>query len=231
MNTELAALAEVFETRATNKLTLMKLNFCNLCVKADPAALLGVRVKDGDVELDLEQVATITKPDDDERVFEIIPKESGFLKAVEDAMKQEHPEFRCSTFQVKTSPDSDETVDVLRFVVPDLDQARHDVLVKGVDTYKDLFNAQLDAEMAMMTLRIAPLLLNASKEDKEAVDEGMNKTCEDTKKAAEAAAEAKKKELDEALERHLAEKAEKGSTEVKTDAVAQAGAAFSMKME
>lgn len=231
MNTEVAALAEMFESRAANKLALMKLNFCNLCLKADPAALLGVRVKEDDVEFDIEQVATITKPDDDEQVFEIIPKEAAFLGAIEEAVKKEHPEFRRKTIKVKVSADSNETVDILRLEVPELDQTRHDVLIKGVDAYKDLFDTQLEAERALMALRIAPLLLTASKEDKEAVDESLNKTCEDTGKSAEEAVADKKKEIDDALERYLAEKAEQGTFEVKTDAAAQAGAAFNMKME
>lgn len=231
MNSEVAALAEIFQTRAANKLTLMKLNFCNLCVKADPAALLGVRVMDGESELDIEQVATISKPDDNEQVFYIIPKQEGFLKAIEDALKKEHPEFIRKTIKVRLSAGSDATADVLEVEVPELDQTRHDVLVKGVDTYKNLFNTQLEAEKVVMTVRIAPLMLNASKEDREAVDEGMNQTCENVKKDAESAAEAKKKELDEALERYLAEKAERGGAAVRTDASAEAGAAFSMKME
>lgn len=231
MNTEVAALAEIFETRVTNKLTLMKFNFCNLCVKADPAALLGVKVIEDDDEFDIEKVSTVTKPDDDENVFEIIPKEGAYLKPLEDAIKKEHPEFMFETFQVSTGADSGETVDVLRVIVPELNQARHDVLIKGVDTYKDLFNAQLEAERAIMIARLAPLMLTASQEDKDAVDECLNKTCEDTKKAAEEAAENKKKDLDEALERYLEEQAENGAAKTETDAEAQAGAAFSMKME
>lgn len=230
MNSEVAALAEIFETRAANKLTLMKLNFCNLCLKADPAALLGVRVKDGDSELDIEQVATITKPDDDDRVFELVPKEATLFDALEDAVKKEHPEFKRSKVQARMSAGSDDMLDILRLEVPELDQTRHDVLIKGVDTYKDLFNTQIDAEKAIMAVRLAPLMLNASKEDKDAVDESLNKTVEDVKKGADDAAESKKKEIDEALERYLAEKAEKGSSEVRTDSAAQENAAFNMKM-
>ena len=63
----------------------------NLCITADPMALLSSTVKIDGQDLNLEDVANVAIPND--KQFAIMPKDAEYLLPITKAIKLEHPEF------------------------------------------------------------------------------------------------------------------------------------------
>ena len=63
----------------------------NLCVTADPMALLSSTVKIDNKDFNLEDVATVSIPND--KQFAVLPKDKEYLAPIIKAIKLEHPEF------------------------------------------------------------------------------------------------------------------------------------------
>lgn len=228
MNSELSVILDEFQARLDNKLALMQFRFANACVKADPAALLSINVECDSRMLYLEKSCDIVKKDEDK--FLLVPQDESYIDAISDGVKAEHPEFEQQIFPMKISPDRDAQILTLLLTVPPVNKDRHDILTQAVDGYKDVFEKSLEVERALITPKLALKLLNASKEEKDEVDQALNKGIDDRKAKAGELADDKKKEIDEAYQRYL----EKQSSPegLNPDALkADASAATSMKME
>ena len=70
----------------------MNYQFMHFGVKAEPAALLSVEVELGDESMNLEDVADVAIPKDDQ--FALIPKEQDYLFAICKAVAQAHPDYK-----------------------------------------------------------------------------------------------------------------------------------------
>lgn len=228
MNTELFVMLDQFQARLDKKLALMQLRFANACVKADPASLLSVSVDCDSRIMYIENACDIVKKDDDK--FFLVPQDESYLQAISDAVKAEHPEFKQEVFSIKISPDKEMEALVLLLTVPPVDKNRHDILIKAVDGYKDVFEKSVEVEKAMITTKLALKLANASKEESDEVDEVLNKGVDEKKEKAGKLAEDKKKEIDEAYQRYLENQASSGGMDLEK-LKADASAATSMKME
>ena len=70
----------------------MNYQFMHFGVKAEPAALLSVEVEVGGERMNLEDVADVAIPQDDQ--FALIPKEQDFLFDICKAVAQAHPDYK-----------------------------------------------------------------------------------------------------------------------------------------
>ena len=73
-------------------LSLLDLRYRNLCVKADPLALLSVTVNTGHEQLNLEEVANVSRPN--EFQLAIYPNISNYMQDIIRGVFEAHPEFR-----------------------------------------------------------------------------------------------------------------------------------------
>ena len=73
-------------------LSLLDLRFKNLCVKADPVALLPVTVNTGHQELNLEDVANVSMPN--EYQLAIFPNIPNYMQDIIRGVFEAHPEFK-----------------------------------------------------------------------------------------------------------------------------------------
>ena len=228
MDSNISRLAQEFESRITQSLYSMQLHFSDICVDADPAALLGVKVSD--LGRNIEEVANVAKLDD--RTFAIwaIDVDSG-LEDVAAGVKEAHPEFICKYTSCKKSAESDEIVPILVATVPYVDKVRRDVLVNAVGTYKDAFNTYVDVEANLAKVKMAPHLLEATDKDKEAVEQLFKDKAKEYKDMAEKAAGDKIKKIEEAYQKWLEEKAASDSNLKDIAASSNPEAATSMSMD
>lgn len=229
MNGYISAIAEQFEMRVSSKLMAMHGAFTNLCVKADPAALMSTSITSGGESKHIEDTADVVVPEWNK--FFIAPHEGFDITAVAAGISSAHPEFKKEFYQMKKSPEGDDAVFVMMLTIPPVNKERHDILIKGVDTCLEAFNASVDYANAAAVVKMAPFLIGASKEDQDAAKELLTTRGDELKKQAADAAAAKKKEIDEAHQKYLEENKDKLSELEEIKQAANPEAATSMKFE
>ena len=79
--------------KLTGHAALLNYRYMNLCVKAEPAALLSFTITDIEGNTyNIEEVADTLMPDD--YSFEFVPKEMGMLPFIQEGIAEAHPEFK-----------------------------------------------------------------------------------------------------------------------------------------
>lgn len=216
-----------YEKMTNNQALILQYRFAHLCVKAEPAALLSLSVPvDGDF-VNIEDAVDVVKPA--WNTLQLIPHEDVELADVQKAVAQEHPEFEQKIVAVKLSADSNETLDTLLLTMPKVDRNRHDALLKGIDTYLDVMNAKLTVLKTATTAKVT-LRMDISAEDKKAANEEIDRITDAAKDKAQQAVDGKKKEIEEAFEKYMKEKAEEDAKNADMKAALNPDAAFSMAM-
>ena len=163
---------------------LLTCRLLNLCVKAHPIALIPVLVELWGEEKLFEEVADCAIPDDDH--IEAYPKNEEFIFAIGKGVLEVHPEF---IMKEKTVKMGDQDMRILSFKVPPVDKDRRDILNNGVDVFYQETKAQYDETKAKYSAKIAERL--------------SKNNCD----IAQQTVDDKKKEIEEAYQRYLQNKA------------------------
>lgn len=230
MDSNINRLARQFESRISQSLNSMQLHFFDLCVDADPIALMGVKVPDEGLDRNIEEVANVAKMDDRTFAFWALEEENS-LDGVAEGIGKAHPEFIIENKGCRKSEESDEIVPILVATVPYVNKERRDVLVKAVGTYRDAFNTYVDVEANLTKVKMAPHLLEATDKDREAVEKLFKDKAKEYKDMAEKAASDKIKKIEEAYQKWLEEKAASDSNLKDIAAASKPEAATSMSMD
>lgn len=220
---------EEFQARIDNKLALMQFRFANVCTSSDPMSLLSVKIDCDGEKRRIEDVCDVVK--EDEERLHLYPKDESLVENIMDGVGAEHPEFQQDIIPMRISMTSEAQLYTVLLTVPPVDQKRHDILIKAVDTYKDAFEKQIEVEKALFMVELAEKLLTASKEDKDEANKVLGDGIDEKKQKADQAASDKKKEIDEALERYLKNQASSDKFSAENLKAEDPSAAFSMKME
>lgn len=217
---------------------LMNYKFLNLCVKAEAASLLPVTVEyDGD-RYDIEQVADVTSPREDQ--LQVYPKEPVLLFAIGKAIALSHPEFKQEIVKddsngaqpstINETPNDEDADKSILLTMPVVNKDRHDVLIDAIGVLYDETRAKLKEKLGIFSERTMANLAGAAAKE---TDEAKN-ALEDIRKQHEDLAQQyydnKKKEIEDAYERYLKELTEKKSAQHE-QAVAtnmEAGQSFEM---
>lgn len=126
---------------------LLNYRFMNLCVKAEPAALLPINVLNGEGELvNFEDVANAMFVD--QYTFEIVPNSQDLLFQICKSLKMAHPEFKQEIIKAaeENMISEDPTVNEQHVIcrMPEVDDDRYDVLMDGVKALYDQCKAECD---------------------------------------------------------------------------------------
>ena len=183
--------------------TLLIYRYANLCVKAQPMALLSAEIIDDELgEMKIEEVAGVTMPD--EYHLKLIPYDPRFNFSLCKAIKKEHPEFKQELVAPEDADDEKERYLIL--TMPEVNTDRRDALIQAVDTLYDGCKAKIDKTCADYRLKLEKKIVALPSDDErnEAKDamEAKIKTYQglvDTTKAE------KVKEIEEAYQRYLNE--------------------------
>ena len=122
------------ESKLSGYAGLLNYRFMNLCVKAEPAALISITIEDEEGEMkNLEDLAHAMLANDYQ--YEIIPMDPKHVFSICKGMYLSHPEFK----QDIVTPDDenklyyDQTDEKhILFTVPEVNKDRYDVLMDGV---------------------------------------------------------------------------------------------------
>ena len=195
------------QNRLMGYCALLSYRYMNLCVKADPVALLSAQVMIDDNDYPLEQVASVAI--EDEVTYRFYPIDKNLIPHICKAMLQEHPEF-------KQNIDGE----TLTFTVPPVDKDRKDALEDMVDAlYKDC-ELRMKADFGVFSTKVSIAAISLPPETQDECKEELQKTYDGFVQRSGQFKESKMKEIEkayglycEAHEKEEEEKAEKADAE------------------
>lgn len=190
-----------FEKKMNGYIMLFNYRISNLCVKAEPTAMLPVTVTLGAMEYNLEEVADAVKPDD--YTFYVYPKNQNSLQDIVDGVFDMHPEFKMELATEKRSEDVE--VRYIIYTMPFVNKDRRDLLNEATKTFHKECMANLEACNAKQLDMMAELALKLPPEDINEGKDRMKAIYDDAKEQADKLQEAKLAEIEEGYQRYLSE--------------------------
>ena len=198
---------EQLKSKLTGYITLLTYRYGNLCIEANPYALMPVQVfAEGEVHNieDLAQVAVREKYH-----FAVAPIYDEDLFAIGQAVMTEHPEFKQEVKTLDGYAEDDPAGKYLYFTMPEVDKSRHDELQKEVDELYDACRERMDAAEDVCVAKLAELQADASQSEQEQTADKVKEIVDKYKEMCENTHNDKKKEVEDAYAEYQQRQAEK----------------------
>lgn len=187
----------------------MNYQFMHFGVKAEPAALLSVEVEVGGERMNLEDVADVAIPQDDQ--FALIPKEQDFLFDICKAVAQAHPDYKIGQKSINGEEEDSLDGEEDRYVLctmPEVNDDRHDVGMNYVKAIYEEMTAKIDTTHAAYGAEIIKQLASAKPEEIDEAKEEFQKIYDQMKDICKSYRKEKEKQIEEAYQDYLKKKAE-----------------------
>ena len=230
MKLSIETLIHEMEGKLGGYTTLLMYRYANLCVKAQPLALLSAVIEDEEQgAMRLEEVAGLTMPD--EFHMKLTPFDKRFNILLCKAIKKEHPEFKQDLIKPENADDENERVLIL--TMPEVNDDRHDELTDAVDMLYDGCKAQVDKVVASYKVKLEPKIKPLPSEERDETQAAFDNSVKMHTDAIEKLKADKLQEIEEAYQRYLTEQANK-QAEADEKAAARgenAGQAFNINQE
>lgn len=220
-------------SKMSGHVALLNYRYLNLCVKAEAASLLIVTVEYDGNNYDIEQVADVASPREDQ--LQVYPKGSDLVIPIGKAIAAVHPEFKQEVIKEENNSNaSSENVEEedksILLTMPEVDKNRRDALMEGVKVLYDETSAELTAIYETYTQKAIIQLMDGTAEE---IDE-CKKALKDLKKEhfdlADGYRKNKEKEIEDAYKRYLEQKNENTKTKQEHEAATNKKAGHSLKM-
>ena len=183
-----------FTEKARGYNMMFNYRMMNLCVKAEPGALVPVIVTVGGKDYNLEEVAQIRRPDD--YVFEIRANNGDYLQNIIDGIMDVHPEF---VFEMKTEKDiEDKDVNYAQYTMPEVDKERYDLLSETTKAFYNECLVSIDAVYAQKEAKLAEVAVHAPAEDVQQIKDELDEYYNNAKDEAQKMRDMKLQEIEEA---------------------------------
>lgn len=198
----------------------MNYQFMHFGVIAEPAALLSVEVEVGGNRLNLEDVADVAIPEENQ--FALIPKEQDYLFAICKSVVTAHPDYKIEQKSMNEreedagdeaeEKDSDEDKYVL-CTMPEVNGDRHDAGMNYVKAIYEEMMAKIDKANLAYGAKITKELMTAKPEEIDEAKEELQKQYDQIKDLCKSYRENKEKQIEDAYQEYLKKKAEIEQTE------------------
>ena len=199
----------------------------NLCVTADPMALLSATIKIEEQDLNLEDVAIVSVPND--KQFAIIPKDAEYLLPITKAIKLEHPEFEMEEKTEKDEITGEDNI-VIYYTMPKMNKDRHNICMEYIKTDFDLTNSKLEAIFSQGSAKIALKMSNASEENIKLAKDKLQEIYDWHTNTIKKLREDKEKEVEDAYKAFLTDKQQEPNATEEKQAAEGIDSVFSMNM-
>ena len=184
---------------------LLNYRFLNLSIQAAPEALLSFTVTVDGEHLPLEQVARARNPEGRSDQFEIYPNNPNLLGPILQGMAIAHPEYKIDLPQMEGSDNPEDRL--ILATMPDMDDARHDVLTQAVDLLCQDCDAHMEATYTLYSAQLAERLITASPEDQDQAKDQLESIYNSYKDLCAKFRADKEQEIEEAYQAYQAKKA------------------------
>jgi ribosome recycling factor len=180
----------------------------NLCVKAEPVALLTIEVNVEGENQKLEDCTTVAKNDD--YSFTIVPHYEDDIPALEQGIFKAHPEFKLKkmtmtvdSIDLKGNPKEVEVPYILA-TMPDVTDERYNILNEGVKLLYENCKAKMEAAILKSDAKLAELLVGESKDTVDEVTDAIDMIKKEWNDKREQTRDEKLKEIEDAYQKWLA---------------------------
>lgn len=180
----------------------------NLCVKAEPVALLTIEVNVEGENQKLEDCTTIAK--NDEYSFMIVPHYEDDIPALEQGILKAHPEFKLKkktmtvdSMDLKGNPKEVEVPYILA-TMPDVTDERYDILNESVKLLYDNCKAKMEAAILKSDTKLAGLLVSEGKDTVDEVTDAIDMIKKEWNDKRDQTRDEKLKEIEDAYQKWLA---------------------------
>ena len=206
---------------------LFYFHLSNLCITADPMALLSATIKIEGKELNLEDVATVSIPND--KQFAVLPKDKEYLAPIIKAIKLEHPEFEIEEKTEKDEITGEDNV-VIYYTMPAMKKERHDVCMEYIKAQFDVTNTKLEAIFSQGSAKVALKMANASEENMQLAKDKLQEIYDWHIGTVKKLKENKEKEVEEAYQAFQTGEQEESKATEEKQAAEGVDSVFSMSM-
>ena len=179
---------------------LFNYRMSNLCVKAEPTALMPVTVFVAGTEYNLEEVANILKPDDFS--FDVYPKNQNNLQDIISGIFDVHPEFKMELKTDKAENEGGADTQHVFYTMPPVDKDRRKLLN---ETTKTFHKVNLDVTYADLQARLVEPYTQMSPQDVDEARKGFKKVYDDSRDECDKMLQLKLNEIEEGYQRYLNE--------------------------
>ena len=184
---------------------MMQYNFMNLCVKAEPASLLSLTIRNSeDDALNIEDAAGVMRKNDYQ--FEVVPKSEDLLYPISRAIVVSHPEFKMETITAdedKRVYTQDKEEQHIIVTMPEVNKERHDLLMDSVKALYDECSARIDKVRVDYLIRLQEKLASYPPADYDEAKDEVDKSYDQHKDIIKTYRDNKEKEIEDAYQRWL----------------------------
>ena len=207
---------------------LFYFHLSNLCIKADPMALLSATIKIEDKDLNLEDVASVSIPNDNQ--FAVRAKDTEYIMPITKGIKLEHPEFK---LEEKTEKDeiTGEDYVVIYYTMPEMNEERHNVCLEYIKANFDATSAKLEAIFSQGSAKVALKMTGASEENIKLAKDTLQEIYDWHTDTLKKLKEDKEKEVEDAYQAFQTGEQEENKATEEKQAAEGVDSIFSMKME
>lgn len=247
MKRSIALMLGEAKNRMSGYVALTNYRYMNLCVDAEPAALLSINIELDNTTYTMEEVADVAKPQDNQ--FAILPKDSSkevFL-AISKGIMATHPEFKQDVKDLDDEDDEnsddegnggginnvegeDMSSKYILLTMPEINKDRHDFIIEGVDSLQKECLAKLDIVMQEQTQKIAIKLKGAEAKEIDEAKNTLQEFYDKHKELLEQYSNNKKEEVEKAYQRYQEEQDADENKRQEEEAAHSEEASQSMRM-
>jgi ribosome recycling factor len=182
---------------------LFNYRMSNLCVKAEPTALMPVTVFVAGTEYNLEEVANILKPDDFS--FDVYPKNQNNLQDIISGIFDVHPEFKMELKTDKAENEGGADTQHVFYTMPPVDKDRRKLLNETTKTFHKECKVNLDVTYAELQARLVEPYTQMSPQDVDEARKGFKKVYDKAREECDKMLQLKLNEIEEGYQRYLTE--------------------------
>ncbi len=197
------------EEKYTGFVNLLNYRLMNLCIKAEEAALLPIKVNVDGTSANLENVATLAKKNDYE--FIVVPNYTDDMDNVAQGIAMIHPEFKQTVdkWEVESLNQNQEkvmrNVPYILLTMPEVNDDRYDLLKETTDLAYEDCKTRMEAAKVKSTGEVEGMLADMTEDEANEVKNAFEQLSEDWETKREDMYEAKIEEIDSAYNKWLGE--------------------------
>lgn len=197
------------EEKYTGFVNLLNYRLMNLCIKAEEAALLPIKVNVDGTSANLEDVATLAKKNDYE--FIVVPNYTDDMNSVAQGIAMIHPEFKQTVdkWEVESLNQNQEkvmkNVPYILLTMPEVNDDRYNLLKETTDLAYDDCKTRMEAAKVKSTGEIEGMLADMTEDEAKEVKNAFKQLSEEWESKREDMYQQKIEEIDEAYNKWLGE--------------------------
>lgn len=199
------------KTKLSGYAALLVYRYGNLCIEANPIALLPVTVEVEGEKKKIEDVAQVAVHE--KYHFIVSPIYEDDLFQVGKAIMMQHPEFKQEVKTWDGYEETDPAGKYLFYTMPDVNKEYHDTLIQMVDAFYDECTEKMELAQTKCTESLAAIQADSSPEDIKKVADYVDEITSYYNKLRDETHDSKTKEVEDAYAEYQAKQDEKKAQE------------------